>query len=93
MQKGLIDHVITVLGLDGERSNGIKMPVPDRTPLPQDKGSKPNDLGFNYASVVGMVIYLCNNSRPDRFSLCCSSMCKAQLQPNLEARRESGAYW
>ena len=63
-QKGLIDRVITALGLDKENSNGIRTPAPD-APLPQDKEGEPHDLGFNYASVVGMAMYLCNNSRPE----------------------------
>ena len=63
-QKGLIDRVIAALGLDKENSNGIRTPAPD-APLPQDKEGEPHDLGFNYASVVGMAMYLCNNSRPE----------------------------
>ena len=63
-QKGLIDRVITALGLDKENSNGVRTPAPD-APLPQDKDGEPHDLGFNYASVVGMAMYLCNNSRPE----------------------------
>ena len=63
-QKGLIDRVITALGLDKSNSNGVRTPAPD-APLPQDKEGEPHDLGFNYASVVGMAMYLCNNSRPE----------------------------
>ena len=63
-QSGLIDRVITALGLDKENSNGIRTPALD-APLPQDKDGEPHDLGFNYASVVGMAMYLCNNSRPE----------------------------
>jgi hypothetical protein len=62
-QTGLIDRIIIALGLDGN-SNGISTPAPEK-PLPKDSEGDPHDLGFNYASVVGMAMYLCNNSRPD----------------------------
>ena len=65
-QKGLIDQVITALGLlDKENSNGgITTPAPD-APLTQDEDGEPHDLSFNDASVVGMEMYLCNNSCPE----------------------------
>ena len=63
-QKGLIDQVIAVLGLDKENSNGIRTSAPNAH-LPQDKYGEPHDLSFNYASVLGMAMYLCNNSRPE----------------------------
>jgi Reverse transcriptase (RNA-dependent DNA polymerase)./Integrase core domain. len=62
-QTGLIDRIINALGLDAN-SNGISTPAPEK-PLPKDSEGDPHDLGFNYASVVGMAMYLCNNSRPD----------------------------
>ena len=64
-QKGLIQRVIVALGLDVENSNGIRTPAPENAPLPRDKDGPAHDLGFNYPSVVGMMMYLCNNSRPD----------------------------
>jgi len=45
-------------------SNSMRTPAPEK-PLPKDPDGEPHDLGFNYASVVGMAMYLCNNSRPD----------------------------
>jgi hypothetical protein len=62
-QTGLIDRIITALGLD-ENSNGLSTPAPEK-PLPKDSEGDRHDLGFNYASVVGMAMYLCNNSRLD----------------------------
>ena len=64
LQTGLIDRIISALGLDGEMSNSMRTPAPEK-PLPKDPDGEPHDLGFNYASVVGMAMYLCNNSRPD----------------------------
>jgi hypothetical protein len=62
-QRGLIDRIINALGL-GDNSNGLNTPAPEK-PLPKDSEGAAHDLGFNYASVVGMAMYLCNNSRPD----------------------------
>jgi hypothetical protein len=45
-QKGLINRVISALGLDSENSNGVRTPALD-APLPQDKDGEPHDLGFN----------------------------------------------
>ena len=59
-----IDCIISALGLDGELSNSMKTPAPEEALL-KDPDLEPHDLGFNYASVVGMAMYLCNNNRPD----------------------------
>jgi len=64
LQTGLIDHIISALGLDGELSNSMRTSAPEKA-LPKDPDGEPHDLGFNYASVVDMAMYLCNNSRPD----------------------------
>jgi len=63
LQTGLIDRVIVALGLD-EHSNGLSTPACKKT-LPKHADGDPHDLGFNYARVVGMAMYMCNNSRPD----------------------------
>ena len=93
-QKGLIDRVITALGLDSAHSNGVKTPAPDKAPLPQDKDGDPNDLGFNYASVVGMAMYLCNNSRPDiAFAVHqCARHCFKPTRKHAEYLKRIGRY-
>ena len=63
LQIDLIDRIITTLGLDSN-ATGVKTPAPT-DPLPRDLDGDPFDNRFNYASVVGMCMYLCNNSRPD----------------------------
>ena len=63
LQTGLIDRVIVALGLD-EHSNGMSTPACEKI-LPKHAHGDPHDLGFNYASVVGMAMCLCNNCRPD----------------------------
>jgi len=64
LQTRLIDRIISALGLDGEMSNSARTPAPE-SPLPKDAQGDPHDMGFNYASVVGMAMYLRKNSRPD----------------------------
>ena len=61
-QKGLIDRIVTTLGLDD--ANPKQTPA-TTIPLPKDTdGEGPEGL-FNYASVVGMMLYLQGNTRPD----------------------------
>jgi len=64
LQTGLIHQIIVALGLDGEMSNSMRTPAPEM-PLPKDAEGDFHDLGFNYASMVRMTMYLCNNSRHD----------------------------
>ena len=63
LQTGLIDRIIKALDLESHTS-GCKTPAP-LDPLPRDLEGEPFDHRFNYASIVGMCMYLCNNSRPD----------------------------
>ena len=88
LQTGLIDRIISALGLDGEMSNSMRTPAPEK-PLPKDPDGEPHDLGFNYASVVGMAMYLCNNSRPDITFAVHQCASKAQFQSQANACRIS----
>ena len=63
LQTGLIDRIIDALGLDS-KSHAVRTSAPS-DPLPRDSEDDLFDGTFNYASVVGMRIYLYNNSRPD----------------------------
>ena len=63
LQTGLIDRIIEALGL-ASKSHSVRTPAP-ADPLPRDLEGEPFDEVFNYASVVGMCMYLCNNSCPD----------------------------
>ena len=61
-QIGLIDRIIVALGL--EEANPKYTPA-TILPLPKDlNGDEPEGL-FNYASVVGMMLYLQGSTRPD----------------------------
>lgn len=61
-QTGLIDRIITTLGLDS--ANSKKTPAP-LEPLGLDRNGPKFADEYNYASVVGMLLYLANNTRPD----------------------------
>lgn len=63
LQTGLIERIITDLGLS-KGTNGVRTPA-ICDPLPKDSEGEPFDNSFNYPSIVGMCLYLCNNSRPD----------------------------
>ena len=63
-QTGLIDRIVEAIGLD------VKFANPKQTPatgvsLIRDEDGEPMDGDFNYASVVGMLLYLSGHSRPD----------------------------
>jgi hypothetical protein len=62
LQTGLINRVITAMGLDDANPKGTPA---HKEPLGRDLQGEPFSLEFNYASVVGMMMYLCNNSRPN----------------------------
>ena len=62
LQKGLIEKVIRTVDLgDANVKN-----TPDETsPLGIPSNFKEAKETWNYPSVVGMILYLCSNSRPD----------------------------
>mmetsp|Transcript_13035 Transcript_13035/g.30840 ORF Transcript_13035/g.30840 Transcript_13035/m.30840 type:complete len:480 (-) Transcript_13035:352-1791(-) len=64
-QRGLTERVIAALGLDPEMSNKVDTPALSGTALGRDVDGEPAHGNFNYASVVGMLLYLCGHSRPD----------------------------
>jgi hypothetical protein len=61
LQTGLVDRVVIAMGLDG--SNPKETPA-EYGALPADKDGELCNEGFNYASIVGMLMYL-SHSRPD----------------------------
>jgi hypothetical protein len=63
-QEGLIKRIIEALGLDMDQTNS-KGTSAERKPLMKDKNGKPKQDTFNYASVVGMLLYLLGHTRPD----------------------------
>ena len=61
-QVGLIERIISAMGLEGAKS--VKTPTTEQR-LPKDENGEPCNETFNYASVVGMLMYLAGNTRPD----------------------------
>ena len=62
-QSGLSQRILNALGLS-KHSNSCPTPA-DTAPLPRDTDGDPASGTINYASVVGMLLYLSGHSRPD----------------------------
>lgn len=63
-QEGLAKRIIAALGLDGSYSRSTDTPA-ETAPLPKDASGTPANPLVNYASIVGMLLYLSGHSRPD----------------------------
>ena len=61
-QTGLINRTLEATGMTD--CNTVWCPA-QKTPLGADKDGPPFNENWNYASVVGMLLYLASNSRPD----------------------------
>ena len=62
-QKGLTDRIINALGLEST-SNAVATPVEKRA-LGADIDGPLSQEAYNYASVIEMLVYLSNRTRPD----------------------------
>ncbi|KAL3767222.1 hypothetical protein ACHAWU_003313 [Discostella pseudostelligera] len=62
-QSGLSNRIISALGLN-KYSNSCQTPA-EAAPLPKDVDGEAASGTINYASVVGMLLYLSGHSRPD----------------------------
>ena len=61
-QVGLIDRIVFAMGL----TNAAKVKTPaEYGALQKDEDGENCDTSFNYPSIVGMSLYLQNNTRPD----------------------------
>ncbi|KAL3782482.1 hypothetical protein ACHAWO_005229 [Cyclotella atomus] len=63
-QAGLAKRIVETLGLCSQYSTAISTPA-EASPLPKDADGAPAAENFNYAAVVGMLLYLSGHSRPD----------------------------
>eukprot|EP00804_Cyclotella_cryptica_P024840 CCRYP_001779-RA/>CCRYP_001779-RA protein AED:0.06 eAED:0.06 QI:0/0/0/1/0/0/3/0/1231 len=63
-QVGLAKRIVDALGLCSSFSTAISTPA-EISPLPKDLSGIPARGTFNYAAVVGMLLYLCGHTRPD----------------------------
>ena len=64
-QTGLIRKVLEYIGMD--HCNGLPTPTKVQVPLGTDKNvsEAKRDFPNSYASVIGMMLYLASNTRPD----------------------------
>ena len=63
-QTSLIKRVIDALGLHANFTSAKDTPA-DACPFPKDANGTPADPTVNYASIVGMLLYLSGHTRPD----------------------------
>jgi hypothetical protein len=63
-QSGLTKRIIKALSLDSKYSTSCDTPA-EKAPLPRDVDGPPASGTLNYASVIGMLLYLTGHSRLD----------------------------
>ena len=92
-QTGLIDRVVEALGLDVKQASH-KFTPSTGVPLVKDEDGEPMDGDFNYASVVGMLLYLSGHSRPDiAYAVnCCARFMFSQRKRHEVAIKRIGRY-
>lgn len=64
LQTGLIDRILGALNLDHENVSERDEPAIS-TPLGKDESGRARTEDWSYPSVIGMMLYLASNSRPD----------------------------
>lgn len=62
LQTGLINRILKMMGLEDA---SVKWTPAETTPLRKDLNGSPCVERWSYASIVGMMMYLASNSRPD----------------------------
>ena len=91
-QTGLIDRIITNLGLDGT-PGGKAVPAQSK-PLHRDEDGPECEGDFNYAAVVGQLLYLSGHTRPDiAYAVnCCARYMFSPKQSHELALKQIGRY-
>ena len=79
-QLGLAKRIIEALGLDLKLTKPKGTPA-ERKPLIKDENGPPRQESFNYASVVGMLLYLSGHTRPD-LTYSVSQVARFMFAPN-----------
>ncbi len=92
LQEGLTKQIIATLGLDSKYTNPVNTPA-DVVALSRDVDSKEASGSINYASVVGMLLYL-GYSWPDiSFSTHqCTQYTHSLKQTHEDALKQIGRY-
>jgi hypothetical protein len=79
-QLGLAKRIIEALGLDLKLTKPKGTPA-ERKPFIKDENGPPRQESFNYASVVGMLLYLSGHTRPD-LTYSVSQVARFMFAPN-----------
>lgn len=90
-QHGLIEKFLKYTGLDDSKA----LPTPAAAnPLGSDKDGDPYTEGWNYASAVGMLLYISSNTRPDiQFAVHqCARFTHSPKQSHAQAIKRIGRY-
>jgi len=92
-QTGLIDRIITALGLEGGGHYPKATPASHK-PLVRDTDGVAAEGAFSYSSVVGMLLYLAGHSRPDiAYAVnCCARYMFSPRKSHEEALIRIGLY-
>ena len=92
-QTGLIDRIITALGLEGGQHHPKLTPASSK-PLVRDTDGAAAEGAFSYSSVVGMLLYLSGHSRPDiAYAVnCCARYMFSPRKSHEEALIRIGLY-
>ena len=64
LQTGLIDRILQALNLDNDNIT-IRNEPASTTPLGKEITGAPRKEDWSYSSIIGMMLYLASNSRPD----------------------------
>lgn len=101
LQIGLIDRILAALNLENDDTATRNEPA-SATTLGKDESGPPRKEFWSYASVIGMLLYLASNSRPDiafavhqcaRFSHCaraCHEQAVKRIARYLKKTRDRG---
>ena len=93
-QSGLTQRVIKALRLDSSYSTSCSTPA-ENAALPRDADGVPDTGSFNYATIVGMLLYLTGHSRPDcAFAVHqCARYTFEPKRSHKAAPKRIGQYW
>jgi hypothetical protein len=101
IQTGLIDRFLEAVELGHDNTNPRLEPA-DKEPLGKDENGSPRREKWSYPSVIGMLLYLSSNSRPDisfavsqcaRFNHCprlCHEIAVKRIARYLKGSRTQG---
>ena len=90
-QTGLTQRVVEALGLCSRSSTALSTPA-ESAPLPKDSEGDPASGAFNYAAVVGMLLYLSGHSQPD-IAFAVHQCARYKFRPTRKHELAPRPYW